>query len=62
MEEANMPIDALQAAKLSLKASYQVRNKMPIKTKWKEYNVPANKHMLPQVSDTLQVSHEMNLF
>ena len=35
MEGANMPIDPLQEAKLSSEVGYQVRTKMPIKTKWK---------------------------
>ena len=62
MEGGNMPIDPLQAAKLSSEVGYQVRNKDTRKTKWKEYNVPANKHMLPEVFDTLRVSHELNPF
>ena len=35
MEGENMPIDPLQAAKLSSEVGYQVKNNMPIKTKWK---------------------------
>ena len=62
MEGANMPIDPLQAAKLSSEVGYQVGTKMPIKTKWKEYNVEGNQHFLPEFFNDLKVGHEMNLF
>jgi hypothetical protein len=47
MEGANMPINPA-SSKTSSEVGFEIKNHLPLKTKWKEYNAEGNKHMLPK--------------
>ena len=53
------PINCLQAAKLSSEVGVHVRTHMPLKTKWKDYNLKENEHIIPEAAMKVKVSHQI---
>ena len=55
-EGLRRPKDPVQAAKLSSECGVQLRNEMPLATKWKHYEKEEMKHVIPEILHPLSVS------
>ena len=53
------PINYLQAAKLSSEVGVHMRTHMPLKTKWKDYSLKENEHIIPEAGQKVKVSHQI---
>ena len=56
------PINYVQATKLSSEVGVHVRTHMPLKTKWKDYNLKENEHIIPEAAMKVKVSHQIKSF
>ena len=55
-EGARRPKDSVQAARQSSECGVQLRNKMPLATRWKHYEKPEMKHVIPDILRSVSVS------
>jgi hypothetical protein len=55
-EGARRPKDPVQAARLSSECGVQLRKEMPLATRWKHYEKPEMKHVIPDILQSVAVS------
>ena len=53
------PTDCLQAAKCSPEIGIHVRTHMSLKTKWKDYTLEENQHIIPEAAMKVKVNHQI---
>ena len=53
------PINCLQAAKLSSEIGVHVRTHMLVKTKWKDYSLKENEHIILEATMKVKVNHKI---